>query len=121
MKIKLLTAAIVSAAALLTPGIALADWVHIGEDVKGRNLYLENASITRRATNIFFLTDFHPGGSLLPAQAQVRASCQTGDFQLLTSSMLNDPKEVGPNSEITKAPYGSLMGKAIQYACSGWE
>jgi hypothetical protein len=37
---------------------------------------------------------------------------------LLTSSMQNDPNEVGTNSKVWKAPYGSLMGQAIQYVCS---
>lgn len=118
MKIKFLTAAAISASTLLAPNVALAGWVHIGEDVKGKNLYLETTSITRQGVEASFLTDFHPGGGWLPAQSQVRASCKSGDFQLLTSSMLNDPKLVGPGSEVVQAPFGSLMGQAIQYACS---
>lgn len=52
LKIKLLITAI-SAAILLVPKVALADWVHIGEDVEGKNLYLENTTIQRKKNDIF--------------------------------------------------------------------
>ena len=52
LKIKLLITAI-SAAILLVPKVALADWVHISEDVEGKNLYLENTTIQRKKNDIF--------------------------------------------------------------------
>lgn len=108
----------IAAAVVLIPSSAKGEWVYIGADVKDAKLYVENTSITSQANQVLFLTDFHAGKGRFPAQAQIKASCKTGDFQLLTSSMQNDPNEVGPNSKVWKAPYGSLMGQAIQYVCS---
>lgn len=53
MRTKLLTVAVVSAAALLTPSVALANWVHISTS-SDRQYFIDNSNVERRGDTVSY-------------------------------------------------------------------
>lgn len=53
MRIKLLTAAVVSASVLLTCGVARANWVHVSTS-SDRQFFIDNSNVERRGDTVFY-------------------------------------------------------------------
>ncbi len=53
MRIKLLTAAVVSASVLLTSGVARASWVHISSS-SNEQFFIDDSNVERRGDTVFY-------------------------------------------------------------------
>ena len=72
MRIKLLTAAVVSASVLLTSGVARANWVNITNS-SDRQFFIDNSNVERRGDTVFYW------------EQQVFAVPQQGSIKSLTA------------------------------------
>jgi hypothetical protein len=117
MKIKLLTAAVISAATLLNPGIARADWVDVAHARNGAFLRVDESSLARYGDKVVYVE--YVENTQDGVTMRVVADCQTGVYQPL-EIIANGVRTYPPSGKmpVLQAPRGSLRSAAIDFACS---
>lgn len=110
-----LIAATIIATTVLTPHVALADWVEVAHSRAGDRMFVDDDSIAKEGSYVSFRSKM-AGGSVKEI-SMFAADCQSGQYQL-QDNVVNDHRVVLEGGfPVSRAPLGSLGAAAIQYAC----
>lgn len=130
MRIKLLTAAVVSATVLLTSSVARADWVHISTS-SDRQFFIDNSNVERRGDTVFYweqqIFAVPLKGSIKSFTAYESVNCVNRVMRMHRVIAYNSAgvvvadgklsEQESPLQEIIPGTHGENIYKAV---CSNW-